>query len=456
MGARRTLGPCLAALAVLAPATALAQASCPPDAVGCHTQDVDFAHRDALFDGVMLDTGWVPSGGPIQVRFGVIVAGETRVDMGGTAVTSWPPGLDVAVPGRPGTGQLAIDYGLEVIARLRFNLRVGGIGYSWEGDIPTAGVPTDLRLASSDTFDPFLLPPSTPRPVVVMDETDPARLYDLSLTDSLIPIPGLRGGFGVNATARLEASYRTERIEVEGPSSGPIEREGESTLVDPDPDAGSFGAAKDLTVLPVGVIDYDGAIVLRPNVYVEIAGSRFDLAPFDVPIPIADVSEGSRFDPADVHVPLPDLRVRERTLDLGEVVIGGAAERLLTIENPGEAPLTVDVVAPAAPFAASPSALLVPPRSSVRLTVRFAPATAGPASGELSLTSNDPDAQTVIVALRGTGVAPMTDASVPVDAGPGDAPPTDGGCGCRAASRSGGAGWLLALFALALRRRRPR
>ena len=63
--------PCLLAL----PAIARAQVECPPDAIGCHAEDVDFRHRSALFDDVMLDTGWVPAGSPLQVRFGLMLGG---------------------------------------------------------------------------------------------------------------------------------------------------------------------------------------------------------------------------------------------------------------------------------------------------------------------------------------------------------------------------------------------
>src|SRR5436190_9252564 len=71
-------------------AAAQAPALCPPDHVGCTVEDVDFTHRDALFDDVMLDSGWVPADAAVQVRFAVFIGGSTQVDMGGTSVTSWP------------------------------------------------------------------------------------------------------------------------------------------------------------------------------------------------------------------------------------------------------------------------------------------------------------------------------------------------------------------------------
>jgi len=199
------------------------RADCPPDHVGCHRADVDFHHRDALFDDVMLDSGWVPAGSPLQVRFAVFLGGSTEVDLGGTAVTSWPPALDVAVPGRPGTGRLAMNYGLEIIARVRFDVTVAGARYTWEGDIPIpGGIPRDLRLADELIFDPFVLPPSEPRPVLIWDDTDVVTVLNVDITDSLIPIPGIGGGFLVDAVGSLEGAYQTDRIEVSD-AVGPIE-----------------------------------------------------------------------------------------------------------------------------------------------------------------------------------------------------------------------------------------
>lgn len=440
-------------------ATRAQEAECPPDHVGCHRADVDFAHRDALFDDVMLDSGWVPGGSPLQVRFAVLLGGSTEVDLGGTAVTSWPGALDVAVPGRPETGRLAMNYGLEIVARIRFDVMVAGTRYTWEGDIPIpGGIPRDLRLADEQVFDPFVLPPSEPRPVTITDDTDVVTVLDVDLTDAIIPIPGIGGGFLVDAVGSLEGAYRTDRIEVSD-AIEPIETEGASTLVRPDPGADGFGAAKDLTILPHGTIGYEGVITLFPTLYIEIAGRRFDLTLAEVPLNVVDRESETGFDAADVHVPLPDVRVEPSTLSLGEAPVGGAVERLVTVTNDGEAELTVSARAPMAPFSTGVPGLTIPPRTSARLAVRFEPSSVGDADTVLLLETNDPDEPLVSVRLAGVGVG--DDAAVALDGGVGDGgvTPIDGGCGCRAADpRSNaplGLGWALAAgVALVIRRRR--
>ncbi|MCZ7687703.1 MAG: hypothetical protein M5U28_56760 [Sandaracinaceae bacterium] len=237
---------------------------CPLDHIGCHTEDVDFHHRDALFDDVMLDSGWVPAGSPLQVRFALFLGGSTEVDLGGTAVTSWPPALDVAVPGRPGTGRLAINYGLEIVARIRIDVEVAGVRYTWEGDIPIpGGIPRDLRLFDQSIFDPFVLPPSEPRPVTAWDDTDLVTVLDVDLTDALIPIPGIGGGFLVDAVGSLEGATRPTASEISDALTD-ITTEGESVVVRADPGAVELGAFKEYTVLPHGTIGYDGVITLFP------------------------------------------------------------------------------------------------------------------------------------------------------------------------------------------------
>ncbi len=440
--------------------TSVARAQdCPPDAVGCHTADVDFEHRDALFDDVMFDTGWVPGGAPLQVRFALFLGGSTQVNMGGNSVTSWPPPLDEAVLGRPGTGRLAINYGLEVIARIRFDVRVAGVRYNWEGDIPIpGGIPSDLRMADEMMFDPFLLPPDA-TPALVMDDTGAVRVVNYDITDSLIPIPGISGGFLLTATAGLEASYVTNRIVVND-AVDTINMEGASVVVRADPDAPGLGAAKDLRITPEGTVTYTGTITLAPSLYVSIAGRRFDLPLVDLPIPIGPFDSNTDFNTAEVHVPLPDIRVDPTSLDFEPTTVGGSSQLLLTVYNDGEAALDVSVREPAAPFRAGETALNIPPSSSARLAIDFEPFTGGARNAVLFLASNDPDEPLVTIQLNGTGLGGVADAGVSADGGEGGSP-TDGGCSCRlSGSRPApkglallGLGLLGLLFSRARRRR---
>lgn len=428
---------------------------CPPDHVGCHAADVDFHHSDRLFSSVMLDSGWVPAGSPVQVRFALFLGGSTEVDLGGSVVTSWPSALTVAVPGRPGTGRLAMDYGFELVARIRIDVSIAGLSYDWEGDIPIpGGIPRDLRLNAVTTFDPFVLPLADARPVSAHDDTDVVRLFSLDITDSLIPLPGISGGFAVEAVASLNGTYQTEAIEITDAITD-ISEEGEAVVVRADPGAPEFGAAKDLTVLPHGTVRYDGTITLFPTLFVEIAGRTFDIDLAEVPLNIVNLTAETDFDPALVHVPLPDVRLEETELSFGELIAGDAVERVVTVYNDGEAELRVSVSDPSAPFAVTSPELVIAPGSSVELAVRFEPTAGGEQAAVLNLLTNDPDEPHLVVRLSGKGVG-VPDAGWTPDAGVVPGVTIAGGCGCSSAGNAR-APWLtvvLAALAIAIRRRR--
>jgi hypothetical protein len=425
----------------LSAGTASAQV-CPPDVIGCHGEDVDFQHRSALVDDVMLDSGWVPAGSPVQVRFAIFIGTSTEVDLGGASTTWWPGALDTTVTGRPGTGRLAINYGIEIIAMLRFDVEIGGASYDWEGDIPIGDIPRDLRLAGETMFDPFLFPPSTP--VVVSDMTERVTVYELSL-GSIIPIPGVDGGLRVDAAGSLEASYRTNRIEITDAMED-ILTEGGTVRVFPAPDLLELGAAKDVVILPHGTIDYRGGVVVYPTLYIDFPTGDWEMTLADIPLQIVDLSSDTDFNTETVHVPLPDVRVDPPSLDYGMVAAGASAERLLTVFNDGELELDVTISEPAAPFTASRTVFSVPPRSSVRIAVTYAPTEPGLETAVMSLATNDPDEPLVTVRLT-ANVQGMIDPG-DGDAGVGDGGPdpvTDGGCGCRAAPSRSGLGVLLML-----------
>lgn len=426
------------ALPSLAPSIASAQegepiTACPELRAGCHEEAVEFHWREGFLDAVMFDTGWVPAGSPLQVRFALFAGGETEADLAGRSLVWWPSPLSVAVPGTPETGRFAIDYGIEILARIRFDVTVAGTHYTWEGDIPIGSIPHDLRMAASAGFDSMLLEPMTPRPISIADATERFRAFDADLA-GLTGIPGLSGGFAVDAEGQLQADYRTDRIEI-GDAPLPIELEGGSTVAGADEGTTGFGAAKDVVIQPIGSVDYDGIVTLYPTFYFEILGRRFDLALTSVAVPIVDLGREARFDPVTVHVPLPDARVEPRALDFGAVDVGDRAMQRLEIRNEGEAELTVTPRMARAPFEIADGAIVVAPRSARSVEVSFAPLEPGPAAAMLFLDTDDPDESLIVVRLSGDG----TESSI-ADGGPGDGgyggARTAGGCGCRVDGRA--------------------
>lgn len=426
--------------------TGLAQsASCPPDHVGCFREDAAWMWEDTLVDTVDFDSGWVPAGSPIQLRLSFHLAGATMIAMEGTPTVSWPPPLEVRVPGREGTGLFLIDYGMEIRAWFRFDVEVAGVRYTFENEIDIPLLPMDLRFHDELLFDPFLLPDS--EPAVVADRTEPIPIVNLDL-GGFVGIPGVGGGLRLDAQGDLRASYRTTALVVQ--DAAPILEELGATVARPDPGEAEFGASKDLLIHPEGVLDYEGALVFSPTLFLDVVGRGFDFPLTEIPLDLVALSREVVFDDVLVHVPLPDIEVAATELDFGEVLVGSSESRLLRVDNRGEALLGVDLAAVEG-FAADRRHLDVPPMSSASVELTFAPTEPGRVSAAMWVASNDPDESMILIRLVGTGLeVPMEDAGWPdagVDAG---AVPTDGGggCGCRTTEGAPASGlWLLLLFA---------
>ncbi|MDZ7362423.1 MAG: malectin domain-containing carbohydrate-binding protein [candidate division KSB1 bacterium] len=108
--------------------------------------------------------------------------------------------------------------------------------------------------------------------------------------------------------------------------------------------------------------------------------------------------------------PTPDISVAPTSLSFGNVNTGSSSDLTVAVSNVGSANLdvtalsttnsTFTVVSPTTPFTITPSG------TPVNVTVRFSPTAAGLQSGNLQITSNDPDENPLNVALTGTGVTP--------------------------------------------------
>ncbi len=454
----------LVGMATLSLSPGAARAQCPPSAVGCDVADpIPWSYRDAAFADVMWDSGWVPSSGPIQLRFTFTFGGSTEVEMTGDPLTHWPAPLSTAVLGEPGTGRFAINYGLELEVQLRFDVTIAGVRYHWTGDIPVPGIPEDLRMAAEGTFDPFLLPPSD-RPVVLADTTDRVQVLRYDALSGFIPIPGVGGGIALTLQGSLQATYETVRIVMNDATD--IVEEGLATIVHPDPGETNFGAAKDLLVHPEGVIAYDGELILSPELYLSFVGTRRDYPLFAIPVPLVVTEANVIFDDAPVHVPLPDIQLAPRVLPFGEIPLGEVETSVVDVSNAGELALELTVDDPAPPFYLDTTSLTVPPGGTASFVLGYWPADARADATVVLVHTNDPDEPTIALRLSGSGLAPAVadagvaeDAGVVADASMGAAVPEGGGCGCRASGTRRARGLailVLALSLLTLSRARPR
>lgn len=422
---------------------------CDPHAVGCSLHDVDFEYHHDAFAGAGFDTGWVPSSGAIQLRFALGLAGSTDVSMGGSVVTQWPAAIDTQVRGRPGTGHLAMNYGVVLQAQLRFSATILGAHYGWEGDIPIGSGLSDLAAIADTTFDPFALPGDILRPVTISDSSARFRLLSYDLAGSFVSIPGLSGGLAIEVQGNLATSYLTSNILIAG--ADPIVETDGNTRIYPAEGTTNFGAATDVVVQPNGNLSYDGTISIFPTVFVSLLGFDFNYDITEIPIHFGAGGMDVAFPEDTAHVPLPDIDFSVTAVDFGTVEPALTEHRPLTIANAGEAPLEIMPRRVGGGFNATRDTLVINPGESTDLDVTFLSTVGGHAAANLQLDTNDPDRPLIVVRL--TADVPETDAGTDTDAGVDDGgvigrPPQTGGCGCDVAGTHASSAWTLIALAL--------
>jgi hypothetical protein len=97
--------------------------------VASSTQAVSFSHKTQPFQGIAYDTGWQPSGSPVQVRFTVAVVAQVEATLPGTATLKRDTALALAYAGSPSAGKLSMDIGFQMSALLKIDTTL----VKWEG-----------------------------------------------------------------------------------------------------------------------------------------------------------------------------------------------------------------------------------------------------------------------------------------------------------------------------------
>lgn len=436
------------------PAKGHAQDACGDGFVGCAQTSIEYHHREGLPVEFDFDTDWVPSGSPIAVRFHAALAGNTRVDLAGQLVGSWPEPIALRAVGTPGEGNLSVDYGIQFTARARLSLPIDGATVRWEGSLPFVPM-IDFRAMAAQRFDPWAWAGTQ-----VTGRTMRTHIATISLTDSIIRIPGISGGFAFDAEGEVEANYRSTRLDF-GLAADPITATTERVL-------GVFTAGPFVQYSPVleGTLGYTVTIHVYPSLYVSLAGRRWNLDLADIPVRVGPIERTIRFDPSLARLGLPDVQSDQTEIDFGEVTLGETLERTFTLRNTGEGPGRIISTEGEVPFGFSSRSGPLPVASRSTMVVTFSPVTPGPVEGTVVVTTNDPDTPRVRVAVRGVGVEPPNlDAGTTVDqdvqesdSGEDTGPETgtvtealqDGGCGCTTVGTGPGSPWRTSGFFVAL------
>jgi hypothetical protein len=101
--------------------------------------------------------------------------------------------------------------------------------------------------------------------------------------------------------------------------------------------------------------------------------------------------------------PSPDIAFNPETLNFGGLAIGGNRDQIVIISNNGDADLVVSDITTDVPFSvAFDGEFVIAPDASREVVVTFSPEEVGGFEGELTVASNDPDANRVVLALIGS------------------------------------------------------
>ena len=424
----------------------------------CGTGAVSFEMIDALPIQWSFDTGWVPQGSPLQVHLWADVWANTYVNLAGSLQSAWPAAMTLEAPGKKEGGEFGFHYGADFGAQGKITISVLGKSYSWQGDLPY--LPQfDLQVKADKTFDAWGYDPG----VTISGKTPPQKIAQVSI-GSIIggSIPGIDGGFELDVAVELAATYVTNRVvvttdhggaEVEG---GAFTSEGMQSFT-----KYTNGPNIELHIHPEGTVNYDGIVHLIPAFYVSLLGSNWNIPVADIPISFPITETEWIFPPQRVHFPLPDLALSVQVLDFGEVQIGQNKSLSYQLWNAGEAAVAATMSSSdETTFPLFQTSAAVDPGLTTQATVTFVPLEPGAFAGEITVASNDPNAPTQTIVLKGTAkaldepIAPPEETDEPV------ATDQEGNCACRlpAGEAGGGSAGALAMGALAaammVRRRR--
>ena len=105
------------------------------------------------------------------------------------------------------------------------------------------------------------------------------------------------------------------------------------------------------------------------------------------------------------YQPRPNIDFSQTNINFGNVMVNQEGTRSLTVINRGNATLTGSLSA-SGRFGVTPTSFSIGAGNNQVVTVKYYPDGRGAHNGQLTVSSNDPDAGTLLLALTGVGVAP--------------------------------------------------
>lgn len=161
----------------------------------------------------------------------------------------------------------------------------------------------------------------------------------------------------------------------------------------------------DDTIADFEVDDFNASTVIGPGL--DLAEDGFVYVEVDL-VPAAPPLGGAVEAILRLGLPVPNVAVSPPAHDYGPVTVGVTASQGFTVENVGNADLTVTstVITGDADFqiVAGGGGFVLGPGGTELITIEFTPSVAGPRSADLEIASDDPDTPLLVVPLTGEGL----------------------------------------------------
>ncbi|MEZ4449085.1 MAG: MYXO-CTERM sorting domain-containing protein [Nannocystaceae bacterium] len=247
------------------------------------------------------DSDWFPKDAALQLRL-IIHAGDTvRVEMPGEARYDWEPQA-IRFEGDADAGELTFDVGVEVDAKIRFDVA----GIQWESDILG---PYDYAVISTQMFTPYLLPGNPDRPVIVDDTTDGVTIASVDVVPDILIA---HGHLDLDLILEVQGSLECASITATTIDPAPAEAVITEELADA-PLAAGPGPLPDPFVVDASVqctLESTPTILINPHLVMEIFGKEYEVAGIEVPVDLPPTSEPPELGPLallfDRPPPAPD------------------------------------------------------------------------------------------------------------------------------------------------------
>ncbi len=357
-------------------------------------QQIEIDQEVVLFDKVLAETGYVPSGSPLAINFAVDAQQTAWVEMLAEAEVTWPEALSLGWIGVQESGWISMLTEVALVTSVEYD--ISGYSGAYEVDVRT------ITMEGETGFDPLLLPGSEQESVAISHEGELDSIFIKVSPISLVEIAG-----SVTISVNSHTSLEGVRIDNEGEDS--LEQDGDTTQIEVPEDS-----ALDVSSAWVGL--WDSNINLRFTPALEICAKLtfwdycYELLAFDYDLEVTDTQFEESFDPVDYVFPIPWMSASPTSHDFGEQLIQTTVFFELETDNNGLLDLegTAHINGDEA-FEVWPEVLYAPAESFDGLFITFTPLKPGEYSAVVTLETNDPHQLTVEIPVTGIGITPKTD-----------------------------------------------